>query len=258
MPVDRAGGHRRPTQLGDGVVLAGQAGVAGHLRLASGAQVAAKSAVFKDVAEGAQVAGIPAVEAATWRRQQALVARLEEMRRRVGRSSDWPGRVRRRPPNQRRVRDRAASRAGRAVDHVGAAAPLSVPAGRPRARDRARQADRRDQERHHQRAVLRRPLPRPAGDAGRAAASRPWRRRAASCCCTTCPTATHKLLYFTGIERARFRRPVVPGDQVRYEVEVLRLRAAFCKLARQGPGRRRAGGRGGALVGDGGRAERGR
>ena len=30
-----------------------------------------------------------------------------------------------------------------------------------------------------------------------------------------------KLIMFTGIERARFRRPVVPGDQVRFEVELL-------------------------------------
>jgi 3-hydroxyacyl-[acyl-carrier-protein] dehydratase len=30
-----------------------------------------------------------------------------------------------------------------------------------------------------------------------------------------------KLVFFTGIERARFRRPVVPGDQLRIEVEVL-------------------------------------
>ena len=29
-----------------------------------------------------------------------------------------------------------------------------------------------------------------------------------------------KLMVFTGIERARFRRPVIPGDQVRIEVEV--------------------------------------
>lgn len=33
-----------------------------------------------------------------------------------------------------------------------------------------------------------------------------------------------KLLYFTAIDRARFRRPVVPGDQVRYEVDVVRWR----------------------------------
>ena len=40
-----------------------------------------------------------------------------------------------------------------------------------------------------------------------------------------------KLVYFTAIEEAKFRRPVVPGDQVRYELEVLRLRTLFCKLA---------------------------
>lgn len=39
-----------------------------------------------------------------------------------------------------------------------------------------------------------------------------------------------KLLYFTAIDRARFRRPVVPGDQIHYEVEVLRRRASACKL----------------------------
>jgi beta-hydroxyacyl-ACP dehydratase FabZ len=40
-----------------------------------------------------------------------------------------------------------------------------------------------------------------------------------------------KLLYFTSIEKARFRRPVVPGDQVRYEVEVVHRRPRYAKLA---------------------------
>ena len=44
------------------------------------------------------------------------------------------------------------------------------------------------------------------------------------------PDRREKLLYFTGIERARFRRPVVPGDQVRMEIDILNLRAAFCRL----------------------------
>src|SRR5204862_6096361 len=30
----------------------------------------------------------------------------------------------------------------------------------------------------------------------------------------------NKLIMFTGIERAKFRRPVVPGDQLRIEVDV--------------------------------------
>jgi 3-hydroxyacyl-[acyl-carrier-protein] dehydratase len=44
------------------------------------------------------------------------------------------------------------------------------------------------------------------------------------------PDRDSKLVLFTSIENARFRRPVVPGDQMRYEVEVLRLRSNYSKL----------------------------
>jgi beta-hydroxyacyl-ACP dehydratase FabZ len=44
------------------------------------------------------------------------------------------------------------------------------------------------------------------------------------------PDRHRKLLYFTGIEKARFRRPVRPGDQVRLEIEVLALRQRACRL----------------------------
>jgi len=40
-----------------------------------------------------------------------------------------------------------------------------------------------------------------------------------------------KLLYFVAIDDARFRRPVVPGEQLRVEVRVLNWRGNFCKLA---------------------------
>jgi 3-hydroxyacyl-[acyl-carrier-protein] dehydratase len=39
-----------------------------------------------------------------------------------------------------------------------------------------------------------------------------------------------KLIVFTGIERAKFRRPVVPGDQLRFEVEVLAFRRTAARL----------------------------
>jgi 3-hydroxyacyl-[acyl-carrier-protein] dehydratase len=38
------------------------------------------------------------------------------------------------------------------------------------------------------------------------------------------PDREKKLVVFTGIERAKFRRPVTPGDQLRIEVEVLSFR----------------------------------
>jgi len=39
-----------------------------------------------------------------------------------------------------------------------------------------------------------------------------------------------KLIYFAGIDRCRFRRPVVPGDQVVFEVEARCVRRNFAKL----------------------------
>ena len=39
-----------------------------------------------------------------------------------------------------------------------------------------------------------------------------------------------KLIYFTGIDRARFRRTVVPGDQLVLTLEVLRCRRQTCKM----------------------------
>jgi 3-hydroxyacyl-[acyl-carrier-protein] dehydratase len=44
------------------------------------------------------------------------------------------------------------------------------------------------------------------------------------------PEQNNKLIYFTGIENARFRRPVVPGDQLRIEIDVLNRRNNFGKM----------------------------
>ena len=38
------------------------------------------------------------------------------------------------------------------------------------------------------------------------------------------------VVYMTGIDEAKFRRPVVPGDQLRFEVEVLKKRPPFWKM----------------------------
>ncbi len=39
-----------------------------------------------------------------------------------------------------------------------------------------------------------------------------------------------KLVYFSGIDRCRFRQPVIPGDQLRLEVTVLKQRGRFFKM----------------------------
>ncbi len=44
------------------------------------------------------------------------------------------------------------------------------------------------------------------------------------------PDNGHSLVYLTGVDKAKFRKPVVPGDQLRLEIEVLRRRLPFWKM----------------------------
>ncbi len=39
-----------------------------------------------------------------------------------------------------------------------------------------------------------------------------------------------KIVLFLGIDKARFRRPVVPGDQLRMEVEIVQFRGTTCRM----------------------------
>lgn len=47
---------------------------------------------------------------------------------------------------------------------------------------------------------------------------------------TEVPDRDHKLMVFTGIEKAKFRKPVVPGDQLRIEVKVIVWRTMAVKM----------------------------
>ena len=38
------------------------------------------------------------------------------------------------------------------------------------------------------------------------------------------------LVYFTRVDKAKFRRPVVPGDQLRFELEMKSLRRGMCTM----------------------------
>lgn len=43
------------------------------------------------------------------------------------------------------------------------------------------------------------------------------------------PGCNSKLVYFSGIDKCRFRQPVVPGDQIRLEVTVIKRRGNYFK-----------------------------
>lgn len=42
--------------------------------------------------------------------------------------------------------------------------------------------------------------------------------------------ADRKVVYFMGLENVKFRKPVTPGDQVRFHVEMLLFRRGICKM----------------------------
>ena len=71
------------TEIGDYVVMAGQTGLSGHLRIGSGAQIAAKSAVFEDVPENSKVRGIPALPWRDYARREVWMNRIAELAKRV-------------------------------------------------------------------------------------------------------------------------------------------------------------------------------
>ncbi len=49
--------------------------------------------------------------------------------------------------------------------------------------------------------------------------------------CTEPENVGKKLLYFAGIDKARFRQPVGPGDQIIYKVKLLKKKRGIWKLA---------------------------
>jgi UDP-3-O-[3-hydroxymyristoyl] N-acetylglucosamine deacetylase / 3-hydroxyacyl-[acyl-carrier-protein] dehydratase len=45
------------------------------------------------------------------------------------------------------------------------------------------------------------------------------------------PNPETKLMFFTAVDKTRFRKPVVPGDQIIFEVELIKFRMNTCKIS---------------------------
>ena len=56
---------------GDFVVVGGQAGIVGHVKIGSGAQIGGGSGVQRDIEPGEKVMGYPSIPADLWMRQAA-------------------------------------------------------------------------------------------------------------------------------------------------------------------------------------------
>ena len=44
------------------------------------------------------------------------------------------------------------------------------------------------------------------------------------------PNPENKLVFLSTIDKAKFRKPIVPGDQIRIEVNVLKLKNKICQI----------------------------
>ena len=65
------------------LVLAGQAGLAGHLKIGDGVQIGAQSGVMQDVGAGEKVLGAPAQDPRDFMRQIAAMRRLPDLLKKV-------------------------------------------------------------------------------------------------------------------------------------------------------------------------------
>lgn len=66
-------------RLGDGVVFGGRSGASDHATVGARVQVASLGVAYGEVEAGAVVAGAPAIPIRRWRRQQAILGRLESI-----------------------------------------------------------------------------------------------------------------------------------------------------------------------------------
>jgi beta-hydroxyacyl-ACP dehydratase FabZ len=46
----------------------------------------------------------------------------------------------------------------------------------------------------------------------------------------TFPDPAQKVVYFMSLDNVKFRRPVKPGDQLRFELAIIQIRGAVCKM----------------------------
>ena len=76
------------SELEDYVVMGGQSGIVGHIRVGRGAQIAGGSHAKSDVPPGARVAGTPARPIKEWARELAIVKRLAMKSKSASNSDD--------------------------------------------------------------------------------------------------------------------------------------------------------------------------
>jgi UDP-3-O-[3-hydroxymyristoyl] glucosamine N-acyltransferase len=234
------------TRIGDGVVLGARVGAVDHVEIGDRVQAAAGTDVFESLPPGAVVGGSPAHPVGRWRRQLVLLWKLEEMFRRL-RALE-----RRTPGTSRRDAVSDDDEPNPKQQHPGGpAGPEAPPPFTPRGIDWILSmlphrypmllVDRVLEYEPGKRLVAIKNVtinePFFAGHfPGKPVMPgvlliEAMAQAGALMLLQLVEERGGKLLYLTGISDAKFRRPVVPGDQLRFEIDVVRIRSGHSRLA---------------------------
>jgi UDP-3-O-[3-hydroxymyristoyl] glucosamine N-acyltransferase len=256
------------TRIGDGVVLGARVGAVDHVEIGDRVQAAAGTDVFESLPPGAVVGGSPAHPVGRWRRQLVLLWKLEEMFRRLrALERRTPGTSRRDavsdddepnpkqhpggPPAGGPLPESAESAESAAAPAAGSAAAAEAPRFTPRGIDWILSmlphrypmllVDRVLEYEPGKRLVAIKNVtinePFFAGHfPGKPVMPgvlliEAMAQAGALMLLQLVEERGGKLLYLTGISDAKFRRPVVPGDQLRFEIDVVRIRSGHSRLA---------------------------
>jgi UDP-3-O-[3-hydroxymyristoyl] glucosamine N-acyltransferase len=232
------------TRIGDGVVLGARVGAVDHVEIGDRVQAAAGTDVFESLPAGAVVGGSPAHPVGRWRRQLVLLWKLEEMFRRLrALERRSPGTSRRDAvsddepnPKQQQPGGPAAPEAPpftpRGIDWIMSMLPHRYPMLLV---DRVLEYEPGKRLVAIKNVTINEPF-----FAGHFPGKpvmpgvlliEAMAQAGALMLLQLVEERGGKLLYLTGISDAKFRRPVVPGDQLRFEIDVIRIRSGHSRLA---------------------------
>jgi UDP-3-O-[3-hydroxymyristoyl] glucosamine N-acyltransferase len=239
------------TRIGDGVVLGARVGAVDHIEIGDGVQAAASTDFYESAPAGAVVGGSPAHPIGRFRRQLVLLWKLEEMFRRLRALERRPAGASRRDAVSDDDEPVPKQQAGGAADP--AAGSVEPPPFTPQGIDWILSmlphrypmllVDRVLEYQPRKRLVAIKNVtinePFFAGHfPGKPVMPgvlliEAMAQAGALMLLQEVGFADRrgKLLYLTGVSDAKFRRPVVPGDQVRFEIDVVRIRSGHSRLA---------------------------
>ena len=220
------------TELSDFVVLAAQSGVSGHLKIAPGTQLAARSGIMRDTEPGAKLAGNPAIPAKEYFRQMAVLGKLAKDRHRKELTTEVIERFR--AMDTKVEQPQMNPNAREAVDIL--EVMEMIPHRQPFLMiDRVEDIVIRESATGIKNVTINEPFfvghfpVRPVMP-GVLVIEAMAQTAAVLVVETLGPDALGKLVYFMTIDNARFRKPVVPGDQVKLFVSVQRNRGNVWKF----------------------------